>query len=401
MAGDTGAERSGASAPPARKAEHHANRHDRHGLCRPGVRRLLLRVRPRRRLRRQGQAKIDSLRAGKIPIFEPGLDKLVADNARRRPARLHDRPQAGGEGGADAVFIAVGTPTRRGDGHADLSYVYAAAEEIAGALDRLHGGRHQVDGAGRHRPRGGAHHPRGPADRRVRRRLQSRIPARGSAIDDFMRPDRVVIGVESRRAREVMRAVYRPLYLIETPMVVHRHRDGGAHQSMPPTPSSRPRSPSSTRSPTSARRSAPTSTTWPAASASTAASAASSCMPARLRRLLLSQGHAGAGDDRAARPRRRRPSSRRSSRSTRRARRRWPTEVIALCGGSVAGKTIGVLGLTFKPNTDDMRDSARASTSCPALQRPAPRSRLRSRGHGGGAQADARTSPSPRTPMTA
>ena len=85
-----------------------------------------------------------------IPIFEPGLDELVATNVQGQAARLH-HGSAGPVAEADAVFIAVGTPSRRGDGHADLSYVYAAAREIAAALYGLHRHRHQIDRAGRHR----------------------------------------------------------------------------------------------------------------------------------------------------------------------------------------------------------------------------------------------------------
>ena len=124
------------------------------------------------------EGKIARLRKGEMPIYEPGLDKLVTDNMRA--GRLAFGTGLGeAVGDADAVFIAVGTPTRRGDGHADLSYVYAAAAEIADAHPGLYRRRHQVDGAGRHRPRGRAHHPRAAAGGRVRRRVQSGIPARG------------------------------------------------------------------------------------------------------------------------------------------------------------------------------------------------------------------------------
>ncbi len=124
---------------------------------------------------------------------------------------------------ADAVFIAVGTPSRRGDGHADLSYVYAAAEEIAGLHERLHGGRHQVDRAGRHGRRGRADHPRrrGP-DAKFAVVSNPEFLREGAAIDDFKRPDRVVVGTDDEDARERMRELYRPLFLNETPIRVHR-----------------------------------------------------------------------------------------------------------------------------------------------------------------------------------
>jgi UDPglucose 6-dehydrogenase len=163
-------------------------------------------------------AKIESLRSGRMPIFEPGLDKLVENNVKDgRLAFSTDVNQA--VKGADAVFIAVGTPSRRGDGHADLSYVYAAAKEIAQAVDRP-----TVVVTKSTVPVG--------TGNEVARILREACPSgefdvasnpeflrEGSAIGDFMRPDRVIIGAESERAREVMRRLYRPLYLLETPIL--------------------------------------------------------------------------------------------------------------------------------------------------------------------------------------
>ena len=163
-------------------------------------------------------SKIESLRAGRMPIFEPGLEALVENNIKDgRLSFSTDIVQA--VKGADAVFIAVGTPSRRGDGHADLSYVYAAAKEIAGAVDRptavvtkstvpVGTGREVERILRQTRPDGQFHIASNPEFLRE-----------GAAIGDFMRPDRVVIGTESERAREVMRRLYRPLYLIETPIV--------------------------------------------------------------------------------------------------------------------------------------------------------------------------------------
>jgi UDPglucose 6-dehydrogenase len=162
--------------------------------------------------------KIDMLNQGDIPIYEPGLDDLVARNIKA--GRLHfSTDLAAAVGEADAVFIAVGTPTRRGDGHADLQYVFAAAEEIADALTdyTLVITKSTVPvGTGR----------------KVQRIVAERRPGadfdiasnpeflrEGSAIEDFMRPDRVVVGLESQRARAVMATLYRPLYLHETPML--------------------------------------------------------------------------------------------------------------------------------------------------------------------------------------
>ena len=164
------------------------------------------------------KAKIEALRAGKIPIFEPGLDEVVAANVKA--GRLSfDTGLERAVGAADAVFIAVGTPSRRGDGHADLSYVYAAAEEIAVALDG-----YTVVVTKSTVPVG--------TSRKVEEIIRGRRPdaqfdmasnpeflREGSAIGDFRKPDRVVVGCDSDRARTVMREVYRPLYLHETPIV--------------------------------------------------------------------------------------------------------------------------------------------------------------------------------------
>src|SRR5271168_428837 len=163
-------------------------------------------------------AKLASLRAGQIPIFEPGLDTLVASNVRSGRLTFGD-DIATAVAGAEAVFIAVGTPTRRGDGHADLSYVFAAVEQVARVLSGT-----TVIVTKSTVPVG--------TGRRIRELLTEVRPdldvdvasnpeflREGSAIGDFMRPDRVVIGAETERAREVMRLLYRPLYLIETPIL--------------------------------------------------------------------------------------------------------------------------------------------------------------------------------------
>ncbi|MFC5344609.1 nucleotide sugar dehydrogenase, partial [Brevundimonas staleyi] len=151
-------------------------------------------------------SKIERLNAGEIPIFEPGLDALVADNVKAgRLSFTLDGAEA--IRSADVVFIAVGTPTRRGDGHADLSYVYAAAEEIAGLIDgfTVVVNKSTV--------------PVGTGDeveaiiRRVRPDAEFAVVSNpeflreGAAIEDFKRPDRVVIGTEDERAREVMAQV--------------------------------------------------------------------------------------------------------------------------------------------------------------------------------------------------
>src|SRR3954469_1246898 len=156
--------------------------------------------------------KIAALNAGQMPIFEPGLGDLVSANVAA--GRLSFATElAPAVRGADAVFIAVGTPSRRGDGHADLSYVYAAAAEIAEALD----GYTVVITK--------STVPVGTGDE-VERIIRATNPdaafavvsnpeflREGAAIGDFKRPDRIVIGSEDDRAIDVMRQIYRPLYL--------------------------------------------------------------------------------------------------------------------------------------------------------------------------------------------
>tara|TARA_R110002124_G_scaffold85660_1_gene222120 strand:+ start:495 stop:1799 length:1305 start_codon:yes stop_codon:yes gene_type:complete len=168
-------------------------------------------------------AKIDALNRGEIPIYEPGLDVLV--NGNRFAGRLSFTTNlAAAVKGVDAVFIAVGTPTRRGDGHADLSYVYTAAEDIAKAITGYTvivtkstvpvGTADEVEAIVRRvRPDGDFSVASNPEFLRE-----------GAAIDDFKRPDRVVVGAEDNRAREVMRALYRPLFLNETPIVFTSRR---------------------------------------------------------------------------------------------------------------------------------------------------------------------------------
>ena len=163
-------------------------------------------------------SKIGQLEQGEIPIFEPGLDDLVAANVRGgRLSFALDAAEAIRT--ADAVFIAVGTPSRRGDGHADLSYVHAAAEEIAGLIEgfTVVVTKSTV--------------PVGTGDE-IERIIRARRPdadfavvsnpeflREGAAIEDFKRPDRVVVGTEDPRAQAVMRELYRPLNLNETPIL--------------------------------------------------------------------------------------------------------------------------------------------------------------------------------------
>ena len=164
------------------------------------------------------KSKIDGLLAGRMPIWEPGLEALVTHNAARGRLRF-TTDLAEGIRDADAVFIAVGTPARRGDGHADLSFVYAAAKEIAGALTRsaVVVTKSTV--------------PVGTGDEIARILRENGAPEgtsvasnpeflrEGAAIRDFKIPDRIVVGAEDEKAREVLREVYRPLFLNKAPIL--------------------------------------------------------------------------------------------------------------------------------------------------------------------------------------
>ncbi|PDV89872.1 UDP-glucose 6-dehydrogenase [Rhizobium sp. H4] len=168
-------------------------------------------------------SKIEALREGRIPIYEPGLDQLVAENTST--GRLSFSTDVGESvRGADVVFIAVGTPSRRGDGHADLSYVYAAAREIATYVEgfTVVVTKSTV--------------PVGTGDE-VERIIRETNPTadvavvsnpeflrEGAAIEDFKRPDRIVVGLNDDRAREAMTEVYRPLYLNQAPLVFTSRR---------------------------------------------------------------------------------------------------------------------------------------------------------------------------------
>lgn len=164
-------------------------------------------------------SKIERLQRGEIPIYEPGLEDLVEKQTKSGRLKFTtDLKEA--VKGVDAIFIAVGTPPREEDGHADMKYVYAAAREIAATLDA-----YTVIVTKSTVPVGTA--------AEVERIIRETNPAadfdvcsnpeflrEGAAINDFMRPDRIVIGVKSKRAEQVMRELYRPLYINETPMVV-------------------------------------------------------------------------------------------------------------------------------------------------------------------------------------
>jgi len=167
--------------------------------------------------------KIDALNSGQIPIYEPGLQDLVAKNVAEERLFFTTDPTEAIQS-ADAVFIAVGTPTRRGDGHADLSYVYAAAEEIARLIEGFTvivtkstvpvGTGDEVEDIIR----------KTNPDAKFAVVSNPEFLREGAAINDFKRPDRVVVGTDSEDAADVMRELYRPLYLNETPIIVTKRR---------------------------------------------------------------------------------------------------------------------------------------------------------------------------------
>lgn len=301
------------------------------------------------------EAKINGLHDGKMPIYEPGLDDLVAKNVRDgRLTFTTDLKEAVAK--ADAVFIAVGTPSRRGDGFADLSYVYAAAEEIAEALD---GYTVIVDKSTV---------PVGTGDE-VERIIREKRPdadfdvvsnpeflREGSAIEDFMRPDRVVIGTDSDRAQEMMRELYRPLYINETPIVFTARRTAEVIKYA--------------------------ANTFLATKITFINEMADLCEQVGADIQDVSKGigldgrigakflHAGPGYGGSCFPKDTLALVRTAQEAgtplsiveavvdvNAKRKRAMADRVIAACGGSVKGKTIGVLGLAFKPNTDDMRDA--------------------------------------------
>nr|WP_294848389.1 UDP-glucose/GDP-mannose dehydrogenase family protein [uncultured Sphingomonas sp.] len=169
------------------------------------------------------QSKIDGLLQGRMPIWEPGLDALVASNVERGRLEFTTDLRAA-VNGADAVFIAVGTPTRRGDGHADLSYVYAAVRELAKALE------HPVVVVTKSTV------PVGTGDEIARILKEERAPEgtvvasnpeflrEGAAISDFKHPDRILVGAEDERSREVLAEIYRPLFLNKAPLLFTSRR---------------------------------------------------------------------------------------------------------------------------------------------------------------------------------
>jgi UDPglucose 6-dehydrogenase len=301
-------------------------------------------------------SKIDALKAGRMPIFEPGLEDLVGRNiAAGQLSFSTELVKPASE--ADVVFIAVGTPSRRGDGHADLSYVYGAAQEIAGALRgfTVVAIKSTV--------------PVGTGDE-VERIIRSVNPAadfavvsnpeflrEGAAIDDFKRPDRIVVGLAGdERARDAMAEVYRPLYLNNPPLLFTGRRTSELIKYA--------------------------ANAFLALKITFINEIADLCenVGANVQDVARGIGldnrigpkflHAGPGYGGSCFPKDTSALVRTAQDSNAPLRlvetavavndqrkRTIVRKVVSACGGSVRGKTIAMLGLTFKPNTDDMRDA--------------------------------------------
>lgn len=300
-------------------------------------------------------AKIAALHAGRMPIYEPGLDALVAENVRQKRLTFStDLKPAVAD--AQAVFIAVGTPSRRGDGFADLSYVYAAAKEIAEALTG-----YTVVVTKSTVPVG-----TGDEVERILREARPDIDVgvasnpeflrEGAAIGDFKRPDRIVIGAEDARTAAVMQEVYRPLYLNQAPILLTGRR--------------------------TAELTKYAANAFLATKITFINEIADLCeqVGANVQEVARGIGldnrigakflHAGPGYGGSCFPKDTLALVKTAqdygtpvrivetvvavNDSRKRAMAR---KVMVACGGSVRGKRVALLGLTFKPNTDDMRDA--------------------------------------------
>jgi UDPglucose 6-dehydrogenase len=300
-------------------------------------------------------SKIERLKKGEIPIFEPGLDDLVARNVREeRLFFATDSATAVRE--ADAVFIAVGTPSRRGDGHADLSYVYAAAEEIAGQIDGFTvvvtkstvpvGTGDEIEAIlKRVRPDGDFAVVSNPEFLRE-----------GAAINDFKRPDRVVVGTEDERAKAVMAELYRPLNLNESPILFTGRRTSeltkyaaNAFLAMKITFINEIADLCEVLDADvqQVARGIGLDNRIGAKFLHAGPGYGGSCFPKDTLALVRTASDAGS-------PIRLVETTVQVNDARKKA---MAQKIVKAMGGKVAGKRIGVLGLTFKPNTDDMRDA--------------------------------------------
>jgi UDPglucose 6-dehydrogenase len=310
-------------------------------------------------------AKIEALRGGRIPIYEPGLEALVKRNVEAgRLTFTRDLPSA--VRAAAAVFIAVGTPSRRGDGHADLTYLFAAAEEIARGLNEasvvvtkstvpVGTGRKLQALFARVRP-----------DLAIEVASNPEFLREGSAIEDFMRPDRVVVGVETEPARQVLERLYRPLNLLQTPILF--------------------------TSLETAELIKYATNSFLATKVTFINEMADLCERVGADVQVLAKGlgsdgrigtkflHPGPGFGGSCFPKDTTALLRIAEEANVPLRivesvvavnegrkRNMVRRIVQACGGSVRGLTIAVLGVTFKPNTDDVRDSP-SLVIVPALQ---------------------------------
>ena len=309
--------------------------------------------------------KIEALHCGKIPIFEPGLDELVERNVNAgRLSFTTDLQQP--VANADTVFIAVGTPSRRGDGHADLTYVFNAAREVADALDGYTvivtkstvpvGTGTEVFKVVRETSPG--------ADFDVASNPE--FLREGAAITDFMRPDRVIVGTDSERAKEVMGELYRSLFLNETPVMFTTRQTAELIKY-------------------AANAFLATKVTFineianlcEQVDANVQDVARGIGLDGRIGSKFL---HAGPGYGGSCFPKDTLALLRTAENLglpmdivqatvnvNNRRKREMAQKIFDACGGSLEGKTVAILGLTFKPNTDDMRNSPSLDI-IPALQ---------------------------------
>ncbi len=309
--------------------------------------------------------KIARLQKGEIPIFEPGLDDLVKDNVEQGRLFFTTEPNTAIRD-ADAIFIAVGTPSRRGDGHADLSYVHSAAEEIASVMNGYTvvvtkstvpvGTGDEVEAIIRK--------ARPDADFAVVSNPE--FLREGAAIADFKRPDRVVVGTDDERARDVMRELYRPLFLNETPILFTSRRTSeltkyaaNAFLAMKITFINE------------------IADLCEEVGANVQEVARGIGLDNRIGRKFLNAGPGYGGScfpkDTLALMNTARDHNapieliETTVRVNTARKQKMAQKIIDALDGNVAGKTIAILGLTFKPNTDDMRD-APALDIVPTLQ---------------------------------
>ncbi len=311
------------------------------------------------------EEKIDTLKRGKSPIYEPGLEALIADNVQEgRLSFTADLEES--MDGADAVFIAVGTPSRRGDGHADLSYVYAAVRDVAA---KMKGFTVIVTKSTV---------PVGTGDE-VERILREERPdadfavvsnpeflREGAAINDFKRPDRVVVGTEDPRARKVMEEIYRPLYLNQTPILFTTRRTSElikyAANAFLATKIAFINEMADLSEKVGANvqeisRGIGLDGRIGAKFLNAGPGYGGSCFPKDTLALIKTARDAGAPVNIVETV----------ERVNKERKRAMADKIIEACGGDVSGKTIAILGLAFKPNTDDMRD-APSLDIVPALQ---------------------------------